>query len=159
MAFTGGMKLLDMMPMGYDLKYINNLFEALDQNGRDIYLYIQIPVDLLYPLLFGMSNCLLMAYFLKKLDKLNSVLFYLCWLPIIAGIADYLENFGIISMLVNYPNLSPNAAILTNIFTLIKSLITTAYFILLIIVISAVGIKWSKQRQLERSNNNYKKKH
>ena len=159
MAFSGGMKLLDMMPMGYDLEYINTLFEALGQNGRDTYLYNQIPVDMIYPFLFGMSYCLLIGYFLKKLDKLNSVLFYLCWLPIIAGIADYMENFGIISMLINYPNLSSNTAILTNVFTLVKSFATTIYFITLIIIMTAIGIKWLKHRQLESINNNSKKKH
>jgi hypothetical protein len=159
MAFAGGMKLLDMMPLGYNLEYINNLFETLGQNGRDAYLYNQIPVDMIYPLLFGMSYCLLMAYFLKKLDKLNSALFNLCWLPIIVGTTDYMENFGIISMLTNYPNLSSNTAILTNVFTLVKSFTTTIYFITLIIIITAVGIKWSKHRQLDGINNNSKKKH
>ena len=48
MAFSGGMKLLDMMPLGYDMDYINTLFETLGEKGRDIYLYNQIPVDMIY---------------------------------------------------------------------------------------------------------------
>ena len=28
-AYSGGMKLLDMMPLGYDLDYVNSLFKAL----------------------------------------------------------------------------------------------------------------------------------
>jgi len=99
MTFSKGFKLLDMMPMGYDLEYINTLFDTLGEKGREVYLYNQIPVDMIYPFLFGICYCLLIAYFLEKLNKLNSSFFYLCLIPLIAGVADYLENFGIIIML------------------------------------------------------------
>jgi len=129
MLFSNGMKLLDMMPAGYDSVYVNTLFETLGVKGRAVYLYNQIPIDMIYPFLFGISYCLLIAYFLKKLDKLNTPFFYLCLLPIIAGIADYLENFGIIYMLNNYPNLSQFSIDATNIFSILKSMTTTIYFI------------------------------
>ncbi len=144
MAFSEGMKLLDMMPMGYDIEYVKSLFETLGEKGRDVYLYNQIPFDMIYPFLFGISYCLLIGYFLKKLDKLNSVLFYFCWFPIIAGIADYMENFGIIYMLNSYPNVNSNSVILSNIYTLIKSMTTTLYFITLIMIMMTVGIKYIK---------------
>ena len=144
MAFSEGMKLLDMMPMGYDIEYVKSLFETLGEKGRDIYLFRQIPVDMIYPILFGISYCLLIGYFLKKMDKLNSFLFSLCWLPVIAGIADYLENFGIIIMLNSYPNINSYSVILSNIFTLIKSMTTTLYFIALIMIMITVGIKYLK---------------
>ena len=75
MGFSKGMKLLDMMPMGYDSEYINTLFEALGENGRGVYLYNQIPIDMVYPFLFGISYCLLLVYFLQKINKLNSAFF------------------------------------------------------------------------------------
>ena len=49
MTFSKGMKLLDMMPTGYDSEYINALFETLGVNGREVYLYNQIPVDIMLP--------------------------------------------------------------------------------------------------------------
>lgn len=66
MTFSNGMKLLDMMPMGYNSEYINSLFEALGKNGRQVYLYNQLPIDMIYPFLFGISYCLLIGYFLKN---------------------------------------------------------------------------------------------
>ena len=149
MVFSGGMKLLDMMPMGYDIEYVKSLFETLGEKGRDVYLSRQIPVDMIYPFLFGISYSLLIAFFLKKIDKLNSVLFFLCWLPVIAGIADYLENFGTILMLNSYPNIASNSVILTNLFTLIKSMITTLYFIALITVMIAAGVKYIKVTKIK----------
>lgn len=152
MTFSNGLKLLDMMPLGYDSEYINRLFETLGDTGRYVYLTNQLPVDMIYPFLFGVSYCLLIGYILKKLNKLNSPFFYLCFLPIIAGIADYAENFGIITMLNNYPNLSQISMDATNIFTLVKSMTTTVFFVALIITLLVLGIKTIK----ERSNTNAK---
>ena len=122
MNFSNGMELLDMIPTGYDLNYVSELFSSLGENGRKTYLTNQIPVDMVYPLLFGLTYCLLLAYFLKKLNKLNAPYTYLCLLPIIARIADYLENFGIITMLKSYPDLTEFAVKTTNSFSLIKSI-------------------------------------
>jgi hypothetical protein len=144
-AYSGGMKLLDMMPQGYDFEYVNELFNKLGEEGREAYLYNQIPVDMIYPFLFGITYSLLIAYFLNKLDKLNTSYFFLCLVPMIAGVADYLENFGIITMLNDYPELSMAQVSTTNIFTLIKSLSTTLFFLILIVIIIIVGvrrIKW-----------------
>lgn len=147
MEFSKGMKLLDMMPMGYDLNYVSELFKSLGEIGRETYLTNQIPVDMVYPLLFGLTYCLLLAYFLKKLNKLNSPFRYLCLLPIIAGIVDYFENFGIITMLKNYPDLTEISVKTTNTFSLIKSISTTAFFIILIITLLMLGVKTIKERQ------------
>ena len=139
-AFSNGMNLLDMMPMGYDLNYVSELFNTLGKNGRETYLTNQIPIDMIYPLLFGLSYCLLLGYFLKKLNKLYTPYSYLCLLPIIAGIFDYLENFGIITMLNTYPDLTNLLVSSTNIFTILKSVSTSLFFITLIIVLISLGI-------------------
>ena len=147
MEFSDGMKLLDMMPTGYNSEYIQTLFSTLGEDGRGVYLFNQIPVDMIYPFLFGISYCLLIAYFLKKLNKFNSLFFYLCLLPVIAGLADYLENFGIITMLNNYPNLSQISMTTTNIFSIVKSMATTIYFVALIITLIILGIKTIRERK------------
>ena len=146
MTFSNGLKLLDMMPLGYDLEYINMLFETLGENGRQVYLTNQLPVDMIYPFLFGISYCLLIGYFLKKLNKLDSFFFYLCFLPLIAGIADYAENIGIFTMLYNFPDLSPFTAKVTNVFSVVKSTTTTVFFIALIITLLMLGISKIKER-------------
>ena len=147
MKYSNGMKLLDMMPTGYDSEYINSLFEALGENGRQAYLYGQLPVDMIYPFLFGISYCLMIGYFLKRINKLSSAFFYLCFLPVIAGIADYLENFGIITMLNNYPDLSQTSMNATNYFSIAKSMTTTVFFVALIITLLMLGIKTMKERK------------
>jgi len=141
MKFANGNKLLDMMPMGYDLNYVNSLFNALGEAGRETYLTTQLPIDMLYPLLFGITYSLLLSYFLKKLNKHNTSFIYLCLFPIVAGIADYFENIGIIILLQNYPNLSEMIVSTTNVFSVTKSVSTSIYFTTLTIVLVVLGIK------------------
>jgi hypothetical protein len=145
MGFSNEMKLLDMLPTGYNHDYVNKLFSTLGENGREIYLTNQIPVDMIYPLLFGLTYSLLLAYFLKKLNKLKSPFTYLCLLPIIAGVSDYLENFGIITMLNSYPDLTETLVNTTNTFSVIKSSSTSIFFIVLIVILIILGIKFAKK--------------
>ncbi len=141
MAYANGMELLDVMPTGYSADYIRALFEALGQEGRAVYLYNQIPIDMFYPFLFGLSYCLITGYFLNKLGKINTGLFYLCFLPIMAGLADYMENITIISMLYSYPELNQFSAAAANIFTITKSAISTVYFCTLMIIMVVFAFK------------------
>ena len=141
MVFSGDLKILDMMPTGYDLDYVNALFNALGEKGRETYLYQQIPVDMIYPFLFGISNSLILAFFLNKMGKLDSVFFYVTLLPLLAGIADYMENFGIVVMLTSFPDVSAEVAGFTNVFSITKSVTTTIFFIVLIIILVSLGFK------------------
>ena len=147
MSFSDGKKILDMLPTGYNAEYVNSLFETLGEKGRDAYLFNQIPVDMVYPFLFGISSCLVLAFFLNKINKLNGTLIYLCLLPVFGGAFDYMENIGIITMLANYPDISNLSVSITNIFSILKSTFTTVYFIVLIITFVAVVIRFFKQKK------------
>ena len=140
MSFSGGMKLLDMIPTGYNSSYVNSLLNTLGEKGRNAYLYNQLPIDMIFPMLFGISYCLIFAFFLNKLKKLESNLFYICFLPLFSGFFDYCENIGIITMLNIYPDNLNILAQTTNVFSVLKSSFTTIYFIILITLIIVFGI-------------------
>ena len=141
MSFAGGLKLLDMMPTGYNPEYVNSLMSSLGPEGRNAYLFNQIPPDMIYPFLFGLTYCLLPAYFLQKLGKQDSIIFYFCYIPLLSGLFDYFENLGIILILNNYPNNTIQLSQTTNVFSVLKSSFTTLYFIILIITFVAHGIR------------------
>lgn len=142
MAYSGGMKLLDMMPTGYAPEYVNSLLAALGPEGRNAYLYQQLPVDMIYPILFAISYCLVFAYFLNKIRRLDSYLYYFCFLPLLSGFSDYCENIGFITMLNSYPDNSISLMQATSFFSVLKSFSTTIYFVVLIILLITFG--WSK---------------
>ena len=148
MRFAGGMKILDMMPLGYTPEYVKSLFNILGEEGRFVYLYNQLPVDMVYPLLFGVSSCLVLAYFLNKLGKIDSPLYYLCLIPLFSGLFDYGENIGIITMLNTFPDNSIFVAQITNVFSILKSSFTTTYFIVILVLLHVLAKKklFSKAR-------------
>ncbi len=68
----------------------------------------QLPLDFIYPGLFAISSCLLMSWVILKEKVHTPALFYMCLLPIGAGLLDYLENIQIILMIINYPKITEN---------------------------------------------------
>ena len=150
MDFAGGMKLLDMMPKGYSSAYVSSLLTALGDEGRNAYLYRQLPLDFLYPGLFAITYCLIFAYLLRKLDKLDSFLFYFSLLPLLAGLFDYFENIGLILLLTGYPESVMKFSGITNAFSVLKSSLTTVYFIGLIILLVAVVRRYFLSRKSNR---------
>lgn len=141
MEYSGGMKLLDMMPSGYSNEYILKLMNSLGEEGRNKYLTIQIPFDMIYPGLFAITWCLIFVYFLKKAFPVNKHFYYISFLPVIAGISDYLENAGIITILTSWPEQNFIVFRLTNYFSILKSVTTTIFFIALLILLIILAIK------------------
>lgn len=128
-----GMKLFDLSPSGYSLDYALELLGALGGKGRDTYLYLQLPVDFVYPGLFAVSCCLLLSWLFSKSLKANSRMFYLCFIPVVAGLFDYLENICIVRMLTSYPDVTTLHVAFASTLTILKSVFTTAFFMLLIV--------------------------
>jgi hypothetical protein len=137
---TNGVKILDMMPTGYNLAYVKKLMEALGETGRHYYLFRQLPVDLVFPFFFAISNCLIISWFLKKLGKSDSI-FFVCYLPLIAGFFDYAENFTVISILINYPKISDSLVQVSNLFSVLKSSSTTVSLTVLLVIVLVWGFR------------------
>ncbi len=140
-GYSGGLPILDLMPLGYDMEYVNTLFDTLGEEGRSAYLYRQLPVDMVYPLFFAISYSLLMAFVIKGLGKMDSGWFYLCLLPVFGALGDYAENIGIIRLLQSYPDLNENLLAFTRAASVLKSMTTTVFFLTLIVAVALLGSK------------------
>lgn len=148
MSRTGGLPIPDMIPLGYDLTYLEELLNRLGSEGRQAYLNRQIPVDMVYPALFALTYSLLLGRILKSMDLLESRLIYLCLLPVIAALADYAENMFIASQLHSYPELSGGIIGLSSVCSVIKSASTSLYFLALLVLLmywaaSTRKLRWS----------------
>ncbi len=131
-SYAPEMKIFDLSPGGYSYDYSIKLLSSLGDEGRKKYLYTQLPLDFIYPVLFSISSFLLLAWlFSKRYDK-SSRIFYFCFVPVIAGIFDYLENIQIVLMILNYPEISGAQVALSSTSTIVKSGFTTIFFLLLV---------------------------
>ena len=146
MDFSHGMKLLDMMPSGYNAEYVSSLMVALGEEGRHAYLFYQIPFDMIYPGLFAVTWCLVFAWFLKKINRLHSSLFYASYIPVFAALFDYLENFGIITIISTWPDTPVRISDVSNIFSVLKSFLTTIYFVSLIVLLIVFIVRYFRKR-------------
>ncbi len=134
-AYAPGMKLFDLSPMGYTFEYAVKLLEHLGREGREHYLYQQLPLDFIYPGLFAVSCSLLLSWLFLKSQDMNSKLFYFCYIPLAAGLFDYCENIFIVRILTSYPDVSIISISLASTMTIVKSVLTTVFFVLLIIAV------------------------
>ena len=135
------MKLFDMSPGGYSYEYASNLLDAIGPTGREIYLKRQLPIDFIYPGLFAVTYTLMLIWLFSKSVDRKSKIFVLVLVPAAAGLFDYIENIGIISMLITYPDLSPGWVQFTSIFSILKSILTIVFYVLLIYGFLLFGFK------------------
>jgi hypothetical protein len=135
------MNLFDMSPGGYSLEYAGSLLDAIGADGRQTYLTRQLPMDFVYPGLFAVTYTLLLTWLFNKGFSQRSPIFYLALVPAVAGLFDYLENVGIIMMLRSFPNISAATVAYASVCSVIKSVFTTGFFILLLVGIAALAIR------------------
>ena len=146
--YAPGMNLFDLSPVGYSFEYANELLGVLGVDGRGAYLYKQLPLDFIYPCLFALSCGLLLSWLFLKSQNESSKIFYFCFVPMAAGLFDYLENIFIIHLLTSYPNISGISVSLASAMTIIKSGLTTTFFVLLIVgLVLFLRSKWKTNNQ------------
>ena len=146
--YAPGMKLFDLSPVGYSFEYANELLSVLGVDGRKAYLYKQLPLDFIYPGLFALSCGLLLTWLFLKSQNESSKIFYFIFVPMAAGLFDYLENIFIIHLLTSYPNISGISVSLASAMTIIKSGLTTTFFVLLIVgLVLFLRSKWKTNNQ------------
>lgn len=129
--YSNGERILDLLPKGYRAEYVQNLFEILGSSGRATYLFNQIPLDMLFPMVFAITYSFLLSLIIRSIFSKESNAHYLIFVPILAGIFDYLENICIIVMLGIYPNFLHWLADLASVITIIKSIFYMFVFVLL----------------------------
>ncbi len=140
-AFSKGLELPDLMPTGYSTSYIPKLLNALGEEGRNLYMNYQLPLDMLYPLLFAVSYSVLLAYLFKKGVSDSSILNRFVAVPVVAALFDYSENILMWIQLNRFPEQSETLAFFTNIATVLKSGVTSLFFLLLFIGIAAMMVR------------------
>lgn len=145
MAFSGGKLIFNIMPFGYSEEYVKELLSTMGEVGRKNYLHHLIPVDLFFPFMFAYSNFILTGYLLNRLEAVRDGFKYLCLLPVFASWFDYLENLGVMAMLVKYPDESNALVQFCDFFSVTKSLLITIYFGVLLTILFLI---WKRKKRL-----------
>ena len=118
LSITGGASILDF-EFGFTYETAYYMLTALGEEGRTFYLTRLLPLDFPFPftvMLFGVGY---MALLLKHIAPKRPYK-YLLILPVLFMVFDWIENIGIIIMLLNFPNLPVWAALLASISGMLK---------------------------------------
>ncbi len=130
--------LLDLQ-ISYSPQKAYDIIEKYSERERKNYLFAELTLDLIYPIVYSFLFCFII-FLIYKNETLAKF-------PFLILIFDYAENFGIVTMLYNYPDKLLNIARITSIATSIKWLLVSFS-----IIIITHGL-WSK-RQLWKTNKN-----
>ncbi|GAA6135800.1 hypothetical protein NBRC116188_25900 [Oceaniserpentilla sp. 4NH20-0058] len=146
-AYAPHLPIFDLSPTGYSFSYAYELLDTLGSEGRDLYLYTQLPLDFIYPGLFSITYSLLLVWLFGKTFKEKSKVYYFALVPFLAGIFDYAENVLIVNMIMSFPELQITTVKIASIFTLLKSSFTLVFFMLLILgIVLLIKQKFSSIR-------------
>lgn len=140
-ALAGGLHPFDLMPRGYDYSHAQDFLAAIGAGGRRYYLSRQIPLDLIYPAMFMITYSGIWLWLYEKSGLTSGFTRVFAGLPVIAALADYLENTLIVAMLVKFPALSAALVDYASLATVTKSVATAGYFIALACLL-AVTVFW-----------------
>ena len=137
---TDGNSILDLK-FGYTYNEALKILNELGANGREYYFTKIVPIDFPFPFSYMLIYFIWIALMLKYL-KITNFCKYSLFLPISAMLFDWIENFGIITMLKKYPDLpewavcqSSIAGILKTVFTIISMTVMVLLFIIFTIKI------------------------
>ncbi|MEZ8827046.1 hypothetical protein AB4259_18605 [Vibrio amylolyticus] len=148
--YSDGLPIFDMSPVGYSYQEAMSLLTALGDEGRNVYISIQLVLDSFYPILFALCYFALLQW-LTKVGHLTSRLWsFISAIPIIACASDYVENICIWLMIRSYPAISEELVLTSSTLTMIKSISTMIYFCGLILATLLVITRWLRSRYWEK---------
>jgi hypothetical protein len=142
---TGGTGILDLGFL-YTPEQAYALFSAMGEAGRAFDLTRIVPLDMLFPFAYTLFDAVAITWLLHRWLPAGSRWHRLNVVPVVGGIADYLENFGIIMMLVAWPAPLPDIARFTMVAGLVKFLFGALAFIIIFGALAGWGITTIKGR-------------
>jgi len=111
--------LLDLR-LWYSANDVIELFSKLDVNGREAYTSFVLFIDMIYPLVYGITLIFFLAFLLKKRFTNSSYFLYLIYLPFGIMFSDYLENTSTLILLNKFPAVNNNLVMLGSMATFLK---------------------------------------
>ncbi|MBU2993652.1 hypothetical protein Q4555_12560 [Octadecabacter sp. 1_MG-2023] len=128
---VSGQIAFDMRPLGYGVADAVALLDALGEEGRSFYLHRQIPLDTLYPALMAVTLVATFCWLGRRIPNGRTVRLGVT-LSIGTALFDYLENLGVIAMILQGPNVSVPLVYVSSAASIAKSGLTTAAVVLLL---------------------------
>ncbi len=141
-----GVRAFDMRPNGYSYADALAFISALGEEGRRIYLTMQIPLDTVYPALLAISSASSLYWLSQSFGSTARWYRAVAAIAYLAAFADYAEN-GLIVWMLNVGLGVPEALVTAaSLATVSKSIFSTIVFTTLLIALAEFAIRRIRQR-------------
>ena len=144
---TGGATILDMT-FTTSPQQVYAVLDALGDAGRVFDLTHIVPLDLVFPFAYALFLSIAISWALTRWLSKDSLWTRLNLIPVIAGIADYCENAGIITLLLTYPATLDPIAQFTSMMYVIKFAFSALSFIVLFAALAGWAVMILKGRRI-----------
>jgi hypothetical protein len=141
LEITGGAGLLDMKVL-YTPEQAYAHLAAMGEAGRAFDLTHIIPLDFVFPFMYTLFSVVAITWLLHRWLPADSRWHLLNVVPLIGGMGDFVENLGIIVMIVAWPAQLPAVAL----FTMVACLVKFTFIILSYLIIAGAVIGWTARR-------------
>lgn len=92
-----------------------------------------LVADIFFPITLGLFALLSLLWALKRIAPRRQWLYLLALVPPAYTLADWMENLGIVTLLLNYPEPLPQVATLTNFLREIKGMLASSSLVLVLL--------------------------
>jgi len=141
-----GVRAFDMRPTGYSYADALALISALRQEGRRVYLTMQIPLDTVYPALLAISSASSLYWLSQPFGSTARWYRAVAAVAYLAAIADYAENGLIVWMLNAGPSVPEALVTAASLASVSKSIFSTVVFTTLLIALAEFALRRIRPR-------------
>ena len=144
-ANLGELQMFDMMKNGYDVSIAERILAVMGEEGRNLYLHVQMPIDFVYPVLMAV------VYYLVLVKTSTTFRYSYYVFPMLLILCDWMENVCIIWMLSGHEVTSGLVAF-CNVCTRTKAIVGDyiLYFASLIGIVVYL-VRWFRNRHINKN--------
>lgn len=142
-------RILDLRYQGYQKHDVSLFFELIGPQGRQDYQGFQIPIDMIYPLLFALGYSLFFAAYFRSQNRTLGLKKYhlaIISLPFISAIIDWSENVNTYLLLQSFPSIDAQNVSLGSHLTQYKFLFITVTLFIFTMMISQLIFSKVRER-------------
>ncbi len=131
-------QVLDLCLTGYSPTEVNTYLSAYTPEARSFAAKFNAIADTAYPILYTIMLSVVIAWVYKSRITQNKSFGYLLLLPILMMLLDFLENYHIITLLRNFPEITEEMVKAGSMLTVAK---WGMFGIVLLVIVSGIFVK------------------
>lgn len=130
----------------YSASDLYQMAAAYGEAGRTAYIQARFTFDLVWPLVYTFFLVTGISWVYKRVFSAGSFWRRANLVPLLAALFDYLENISTSLVMARYPSLTPVVDWLAPVFTMVKWVLVSSSFVLLLIGVVVGVLQWAKKR-------------